>query len=533
MFSTFADVFGSDDNNSKQINGSNNPFDISSTTNDVDPFGISSDMKLSASSQRFDDSPFIVDTTTINNEFSGKNFLDEQNLDPLGNLQNKLSTNLSINNNLTHSKSINLINPFSIPTISNETTTIPIQASPIDLLFDLNIDPSTLPNADKSSLTNSDQIQSSYDLLGLNKQQQQINATPTVKVLKSDSLTDIQKLNPTKKSSPSSSLTAKSPIPTATSFHSLPTNTLPPTSPSTLRVQATTLSILTGTAPSTTPFDDQFLDWMTQSDDLMCSVDPKLSGPSKKMDINMLKSTEDLLGSIYKQPPTSQTLTTVQENSQEIVTSPSKPPPPPAPIRRPSIEEVPSICIHEPTSDHNDSNIVPQGYFDNKTKRTSNENDSDDSDDSKMVFKIQDKKSNTSLNETINIPVPLLPPPPSPSASKKYKEASDDASSSSSETEQEDENDPLAIFRSKSNKDKTNQKQGNNLISDWGEQENEKEEDVEEQRVCLIFVYVCVLLSCHQGSCCLRFVNRKKNFLLMIIYFSSKKNQDNHFHHLQ
>lgn len=513
MFSTFADVFGSDD---KQMNGTTNPFGGTSTTINVDPFGISSDMKLSASSQRFDDSPFIVDSTTINDEsnrlHTGKDALsstnwnayqnssDEQNLDPLENLQTK-SSSLSINNNnITHSKSINLINPFSIPAMSNETSTLPNQASAIDLLFDLNIDPSTLPttNSDKS-LTNSDQIQSSYDLLGLNKQ---TNPAPTVKVLKSDSLTDIPKASQTKKPSATSSLSAKSTIPTATSLHSMPTNLPPPASPSTLRVQATALSILTGTT-STTPFDDQFLDWMTQSDDLMCGVDPKISGPSKKMDINMLKSTEDLLGSIYRQPPP-QTLKIVQETSQEIITSPTKP----MPIRRPSIEEVPSIRIHEPTSDHDDNNIVPQGYFDN-TKKVEKENDSDDSDDSKMVFKIHDKKADTSLNQAINIPVPLLPPPPSPSSSRKYKEASDDASSSSSETENED--DPLAMFRSKSVKNNTNQKQGNNLITDWDEPED---------TVCLILVYVYLLLSCRQGSCCNIIC---KTFLNLYLFFVARE----------
>jgi hypothetical protein len=531
MFSTFADVFGSDDSHPKQINGTNNPFNSSSTTTNVDPFGvssdmklsassqkfdddpfgISSDMKLSASSQKFDDSPFVIDTPpTISEHHTGKDALsslksnayqnnfttNEQTLDPLEDIQTKSSSNLSINNTITHSKSINLINPFSIPTIPNEVSTVPIQASPIDLLFDLNIDPSTLPttNADKS-LTNSVQVQSSYDLLGLNKK---TSPSPTVKVLKSDSLTDIQKISQTKKSS-QSSLTAKSTLPTATSFHSMPINA-PPTSPSTLRVQATALSILTGTAPSPTPFDDQFLDWLTQSDDLMCGVDPKLTGLSKKIDINMLKSTEDLLGSIYKQVPQSQPLPSLQETSHEVV----PPPPPPQPIRRPSNEEVPAICIHEPTSDHDDNNVVPQGYFDNKKQ---NAKDSDDSEDEKMVFKIEERKSNTSLNET-NIPVPLLPPPPSPSTSKKYKEASDDAGSSSSETDNEDENDPLAIFRSKSTKNTTNQKQGNNLITDWEEQEDNQEE---EDRVCLMSLYVYLLLSClcyHclQGSCCLIFI---------------------------
>jgi hypothetical protein len=530
MFSTFADVFGSDDSNIKKMNGTNNPFDSSTT---VDPFGISSDMKLSASSQRFDDSPFVIDTTTITDESnrlsrSGKEALSSSNwnayqnspnepnldssatFDPLEEIQSK-STNLSINNNIPHSKSINLMNPFSIPAMSNETSTVPNQASPIDLLFDLNVDPSTLPTtkSDNNSLINSDQIQSSYDLLGLNKK---ANSSPTVKVLKSDSLTDIPKSIQTKKSSPLSSLTAKSNIPTATSYHSMPINALP-TSTSTLRVQATALSILTGTT-STTPFDDQYLDWLTQSDDLMCGVDPKLSGLSKKIDINMLKSTEDLLGSIYRQSP--QTLTTVQEISQEIVSSP-----PQQLIRRPSNEELPAICIHEPTSDHDDSNIVPQGYFDNKTSKKQNDNDSDDSDDSKMVFKIGEKKSKASIDET-SIPVPLLPPPPSPLPSKKYKEASEDASSSSSSpTDNEDENDPLAVFRSKSIKNKTNQKPGNNLITDWDEQEDTKINH-EEERVCLMFLYVDIMLSClyyncTQGWCYLIFV---EHFFLYILFLA-------------
>ncbi|CAF4450151.1 unnamed protein product, partial [Adineta steineri] len=136
-------------------------------------------------------------------------------------------------------------NPFSIPTIPNDISTVPVQATAIDLLYDLNVDPSTLPT----------------------------NA--------------------------------------------------PPTSPSTLRIQATALTIMTGTTTSTAPYDDQFLDWLTQSDDLMCGVDPNLSGQSKKADINMLKSTEDLLGSIYKQQQQQQptTLTTVQEVAQESTVS--------------------------------------------------------------------------------------------------------------------------------------------------------------------------------------------------------------------
>ena len=479
MFSTFADVFGSDDSHTKNIiNGSNNLFDASSTT--FDAFGVSSDMKLSASSQGFDDSPFVVETSPFADDFNrlrtGKETSppffpnNDLTLDPLDDLPIK-STSLTINNpNLPHSKSINLINPFSIPTLSNDTSTVPIQASPIDLLFDPNVDPSTLPSTEtNASLVHSDQVQSSYDLLGLNRQSM---PTPVVKILKSDSLTDLPKLNQAKKSSPATSLTAKSNIPTATSFHSMPTNTLS-TSPSALRVQATALSILTGSTTSNTPFDDQFLDWLTQSDDLMCSVDPKLTGPSKKMDINMMKSTEDLLGSIYRQSTNSQTLTTLQETSHDNTPSSAT-----TLIRRPSIEDVPSIQIHEPTSDHNDSNIVPQGYFDHKKAK----HDSDDSEDEKMVFKIAEKKTTTS-DQHANVPVPLLPPPPSPSTAKKYKEASDDAGSSSSE---DDNDDPLAVFRSKSIKDKTKQPTGTNLITDWDEPEETPVEQHEEHKVYLM-----------------------------------------------
>ena len=35
--------------------------------------------------------------------------------------------------------------------------------------------------------------------------------------------------------------------------------------------------------------DDQFLDWLTQSDDLMSGVDPKLNESSKKMILILLK----------------------------------------------------------------------------------------------------------------------------------------------------------------------------------------------------------------------------------------------------
>ena len=321
MFNTFADVFATTDEEKKTFGKTTDPFGsiTASTTSSVDPFGVSSDMKLSASSQRFDDSPFVVETiktsqdefnrngNDANNDFSSDwaakpktNVIVEPSspstFDPLDDLPRKTS-NLGIGN-IPHSKSVNLIDPFLIPAVQSTNSTEPTtQLSPIDLLFDLNVDPSSvLLTNTNNSLQHADQVQSSYDLLGLNRQ----TASPVTvhKVVKSDSLTEIEKLSQTKKTS--ASLMTRTNISSAASYHTLPTNA-PPTSASNLRVQATALSIMTGTTAATTAgFDDQFLDWLTQSDDLMCSVDPKLSGPSKKIDINMIKSTEDLLGSIYR-----------------------------------------------------------------------------------------------------------------------------------------------------------------------------------------------------------------------------------------
>jgi hypothetical protein len=145
-----------------------------------------------------------------------------------------------------------------------------------------------------------------------------------------------------------------------------------------------------------------------------------------------------------------------------------------------------------------------------------------------MVFKIGEKKANASY--ATNIPVPLLPPPPSPSSSKNYKDASGDASSSSSETDNDD--DPLAIFRSKSIKNKTNQQHGKNLIADWDEDETKKLEDVQES-VCLIFVYMYLLLSC----LCFKFIRGWCYFnilylqLFLYLSISSKKKFNHHHHH--
>jgi hypothetical protein len=422
MFNTFTDVFNTNENDTKKINGTN-PFDLPSTT---DPFGISSNMKLPESSEKFDDNPFIVDTNnpksirprsgkealSSSNWIAYQHSMDEANSDPLDDLQEKPL--------VTQSNSVNPNNPFSVSSISNTNQS---QTSPFDDLFGVNV---------KSNTVVPNENQSSYDFLDFN--QTNTSSQSATNLAESNNSTDISKTN--QNTSPSSS------------------------------------------------FNDQFLDWLSQTDD------SKPNESSKKVDTNAVKNTEDPFGSTYRQTPTLSTLSMLhksfsffyliknlilEETSQENVPSQS-PILPRQVIRRPSNEEVPSICIHEPTFEHNDSNVIPHGYFkQEKSKKSDEESD----DDSKMVFKIKEKK----FNDT-NISVPLLPPPPSAS-SKKSKQTNDYSSSSSSEADnQDDDDDPLAIFRSKPTKTKTNQPQGKNLITDWDENEQIQES------VCLIFLYV-------------------------------------------
>jgi hypothetical protein len=211
----------------------------------------------------------------------------------------------------------------------------------------------------------------------------------------------------------------------------------------------------------------------------------------------------------------------LEENSQENALSPPFIPSKQS-IPRPSQEELPSIRVHEPIIEHNDSNVVPKGYFD---KKKHNRSDDDSDEDAKMVFTIGAIKQNTSYDT--NIPVPLLPPPPSPSSSKNYKEASENASSSSSETDnRDDDDDPLAIFRSTPIKTKTNQQPGNNLITDWDEDETKINKEVQ-QSVCLMFVYMYSLLSCPSYQY-IRGWNCFDIFFIIFHFFNSSKKKFNH-----
>ncbi|CAF1006848.1 unnamed protein product [Didymodactylos carnosus] len=566
--STFADAFGFDDNSSKMAsfpaitNGNikhisdpfSNHYDQNTPTTpaDIDPFGVSGNIKLSASSQKFDDSPFTVDNfaTVTNDEKTKEN--DEESIRPRNGKEALLSTNWAayqqslsarsqesmlntldkqtdvITNisldpsqfqqqqqfkhtsngipslqqqllssdmfGIPQSRSINLMNPFLVPTTvtSTENTN---QISPIDLLFDLNVDPGTL--AGKSNVdTVSSQVQSSYDLLGLNHPHQEQQS----KVLKSDSLNN---LTNTSSSVPKT-------IASASSLKNLvqPSKHQQPSSLTLLHLDTSNTSLTSGNAA--TPFDDKFLDWITESDDLMCSVDPKLLGSSKKVDINMVKSTEDLLGSIHKPiptvtsslPPQQQPLSTLKESPFELGL-PTIPPTTVA-LRRPSLENLPKILIHEATNEMDDSNVVPDDYFaankeSSRLSKTipikkptvSDESEDDDEDLPKqMIFSIDEKHKQNLTTSSVG-PIPLLPPPPSPSQmkkdmvismthnNKKSKTAasSRDASSSSSPAEnEEDDNDPLSMFRTKSLKNRKTdvlQKTSIDLINDWFTDDND------------------------------------------------------------
>lgn len=246
MFNTFTDVFNTNENDTKKMNGTN-PFDLPSTT---DPFGISSNMKLPESSEKFDDNPFIVDTNnpksirprsgkealSSSNWIAYQHSMDEANLDALDDLQEKPL--------VTQSNSVNPNNPFLVSSISNTNQS---QTSPFDDLFGINV---------KSNTVVPNENQSSYDFLDFN--QTNTSSQSATNLAESSNSTDISKT--TQNTTPSSS------------------------------------------------FNDQFLDWLSQTDD------SKPNESSKKVDTDSVKNTEDPFGSTYRQTPTLSTLSMLHKS---------------------------------------------------------------------------------------------------------------------------------------------------------------------------------------------------------------------------
>lgn len=460
-------AFDTDTNENKKINGTN-PFDSS-----TDPFGISNTMKISESSEKFDDNPFNTQSTndtsirprsgkealSSSNWLAYQHSMDEAHLDSIEDLH---ETSL-----ISQTTTINLNNPFLVSTMSNNTTF-----------------PTDFPISNKTSKNPFDIFDdnpSVDDPFGLN----QSKISSSANAIFQDNFTDASKFHLPSGSEKSISEAAFS--------HPISMGMTPQASSNTSGAQITSDSKL----------NNQYLDWFAQSEEFLPSNDSKTI---PKIDSNPLKNTSDSFGYGHRPPQSLATLSMssrvfrsieslgffLEENSQENVPSP-----PMAPkkqlIHRTSIDDVPSIRIDEPTTEHNESNIVPQGYFD-KAKKIQSEDDSDE--ETKMVFKIGEKKVHTT--DDFNMPIPILLPPPPSSSSKISQNVSDDAdSSSSSETDHradDDDDDPLAIFRSKSVKKSTETKHGKNLITDWDEEEPTYVEE-KQPSVCLMFVYLYSLLS--------------------------------------
>ena len=121
MINTFSDVFNSDENHSRKLNGTaaTNPFELSST---ADPFGISGEMNLSAAENKFDDQPFPIavkrekpvrvrsgkDALSSSNWLAYQHSMDEANLDSSEDLQDPIVA-----------EQIFSTNPFGLPDDKN------------------------------------------------------------------------------------------------------------------------------------------------------------------------------------------------------------------------------------------------------------------------------------------------------------------------------------------------------------------------------------------------------------------------------
>lgn len=283
MFNSFANVFSADENGKKEMNGTN-PFDLpasstaATTTTAADPFGISYTMKLSESSEKFDDNPFIVKSSgnkairprsgkealSSSNWLAYQHSMDEANLDGPDDLPEKPLA--------TDAYQTNRFNPFDSPTIPETnplatTTTTTFQASPIDFLFDT--------NADSNQVSTTDSNQSSYAFLDFN----QTNASSSFQVVKDDTLTDITRFDSNQTSQPSFSTTGSNPSVTSSS-----------------NIAHTPLSTTISTnVNSNTAFNDQFLDWLN---------------PSSGAAVNTINKSEDPFGLPIQQSQSSSAIRT-------------------------------------------------------------------------------------------------------------------------------------------------------------------------------------------------------------------------------
>ena len=157
MSNTFADVFDMDENNSKQVNGTTtNPFASPATT---DPFGISTTMTLSQSSERFDDQAFPAekkrergvrprsgkDALSSSNWLAYQHSMDEANFDPLEDLSDSSFPISSTKPNST--------NPFAqLNELHSQDPMFANSADPSLSFYDLlGFDPISVPSSETTS----------------------------------------------------------------------------------------------------------------------------------------------------------------------------------------------------------------------------------------------------------------------------------------------------------------------------------------------------------------------------------------------
>ena len=249
MFNTFADAFNTDGNNTKKMNGTN-PFDSPSST--TDPFGISSDMKISESSEKFDDNPFKTPDTSVrprsgkealssSNWLAYQHSMDEAHLDSIEDLQEASL--------ITQTNNINLKNPFSVSTDNtSQNFTTDFQSN------------STINS--KNPFADFDQNSSAYDPFGLNQ-------SNTSKVTESDSSTDLSK------STQNQTFSSQPIIPSS----------------------------------NNSEVNNQFMDWFTQPDNFTSGIDSKTIESSAKNDISAINNNNtDFFGSTYRSPQILSTL---------------------------------------------------------------------------------------------------------------------------------------------------------------------------------------------------------------------------------
>ena len=284
MFNTFT----TENSENKKINGTN-PFD--SALSSTDPFGISTTMKLSESSEKFDDNPFNTQPTnntsvrprsgkealSSSNWLAYQHSMDEANLDSIDDLHD---TSL-----ITQTNNINLNNPFLTSTTSstNQSSNTTLPNFPADFFSDVNTGST---KASKNPFDALDENPSSDDPFGFN---QTTVSSSTNTMTTNNNFTNASEFG-------LSTGTEKS-ISEAAFSHPMSMGITPQASTNTSGAQTT----------SDSKQNNEFLDWFTQTGEFTHGNDFKTTDKNKP---TAMKNTADVFGHIYRPPQSLSTLRT-------------------------------------------------------------------------------------------------------------------------------------------------------------------------------------------------------------------------------